>query len=517
MRLIEPKDVRTVDSYLINELGIDENELIGRAGNAVASAVRELLLRKGGGSVVFLIGSGNNGADGCAAALSLLTECEITLLDLSCGRKRSRGLEYYLDALNKRGVSAQVPTEDFKELRGASVIVDAIFGSGARSPWPDYFPALARAMTDSGALLLAVDVPMSADALTGAVTPYTPHFTKTLMLSYMKCGVVSYPAREYAGEIAVDAIGIDSYTLPLPEEVHRYYMTGALASELLPDRAENSSKGNFGRLLTLVGSERFFGAAALSLEASLRCGAGYVTSLGTEEQNSKLMLRFPEAIYKTVTKISELDSDTLGEICKISRAQTVTLVGCGSDKSEGLTRLLLALLDDDGGGALVLDADAINALSDLGEQGREALRKSKRRTVLTPHPLELSRLIGVPTEQIQSDRMRIAERFAKEHGVILVLKGAGTVTTDGVNTFINSSGSSALAKAGSGDVLAGALSSMLASGGASPTALCALAVYFHASAADTLAEEYSSYGVIPSDLPKQIAREISKAQSLKTH
>ncbi len=507
MRLIEPLAVKRIDSYLINEKNIDERELIRRAGAAVADAVRRWADK--GAKVCFLIGRGNNGADGCAAALALADEYEIALIDFSMGSRRSAGLEYYLDRLSERGM---VPTSfSLDTLDGFSVIVDAIFGSGAHAPYPDYFPTLAAAMTASGAKLIAVDVPMSVDALSGAVMPYTPHFDETVMLTFMKCGVVSYPAREYAGRLTLDKIGADDVEPWQTGDLARYYMTKALAGELLPKRAENSSKGSFGRLMTVVGSERYLGAGLLSLEACLRCGAGYVISVGTDDANRAMMQKFPEVIYKSAPKTDALDDGDISELCDMSDGCAVTLVGCGSGCSSGLLRLVRALLSHSGG-ALVLDADAINALATLGEEGRELLKQAKRPVILTPHPLEFSRLSGIPLSEVQSDRMLCAERFAREYGALLVLKGAGTVTTDGRVTYINSSGSSALAKAGSGDVLAGALSSLVASGAKDALTLSALAVYFHASASDTLSLEYSTYGVTPSDLPKQIAREIANVE-----
>ncbi|HBJ19079.1 MAG TPA: NAD(P)H-hydrate dehydratase, partial [Clostridiales bacterium] len=158
------------------------------------------------------------------------------------------------------------------------------------------------------------------------------------------------------------------------------------------------------------------------------------------------------------------------------------------------------------------DADALNALSHDRDEARELLSHAKRKVILTPHPREFARLFGKSVEEIQLHRMEEALTFAEEMGVTLVLKGAGTIVTDGETCYLNATGSSALAKAGSGDVLAGFLAA-LAAGGMNPTDAAALAVYYHGLAADTLASEFSTFGVTPSDLPKQIAREISATQN----
>jgi NAD(P)H-hydrate epimerase len=166
------------------------------------------------------------------------------------------------------------------------------------------------------------------------------------------------------------------------------------------------------------------------------------------------------------------------------------------------------------GGAVIIDADGINALSLNPKRATEILQASKRKVILTPHPLELSRIAELPTESIQADRLGTARAFASFRKVILVLKGAGTITTDGKRVFINSSGSSALAKAGSGDVLAGLISGIAASG-TEPLVASALATYLHGLAADRLADELSELGVTPSDLPIRIAREMAELSKNK--
>jgi NAD(P)H-hydrate epimerase len=197
-------------------------------------------------------------------------------------------------------------------------------------------------------------------------------------------------------------------------------------------------------------------------------------------------------------------------IKELSRFCSATLIGSGSDNTEGLLSLVLALLSDEGS-TLILDADAINALATIGDEGRLALKSAKRPLILTPHPLEFARLAGFDVAYVQQHRIEVAESFAKEYGVTLVLKGAGTLIAGDGHLAINSTGSSALAKAGSGDVLAGFLGALAAQPIHSLRA-SALAVAFHAMAGDSLAKEYSSYGVTPSDLPKEIARMLAKAE-----
>ena len=219
-------------------------------------------------------------------------------------------------------------------------------------------------------------------------------------------------------------------------------------------------------------------------------------------------MKYPEVIYKEAAIGDGLTDGEIAEICKLSSSHSATLVGSGSDNTDGLCRLTLALLASEGS-PLILDADAVNALSKMGENGILALKKSTRTVIITPHPLEFARLSMSDVATIQLHRLEVAERFAVENKITLVLKGAGTIIADSDNVYINVTGSSALAKAGSGDVLSGVVAALVAQGKCAPTVAAALAVYLHALAGQRLAGEFSAYGVTPSDLPKEIARTIS--------
>ncbi len=147
----------------------------------------------------------------------------------------------------------------------------------------------------------------------------------------------------------------------------------------------------------------------------------------------------------------------------------------------------------------------------MGEEGKRLLKQKKRKVILTPHPGELARLIGMTTDEVQADRLKLARRFASCYPVTLVLKGAATVVTEGDSFYLNTSGSSALAKGGSGDILAGAIVSLLATGMA-PLAAARLAVWLHGAAGERLADTCSSFGVRPSELPATMASLLSEVE-----
>lgn len=281
-------------------------------------------------------------------------------------------------------------------------------------------------------------------------------------------------------------------------------ITENLAKSFLPKRPLSGNKGTFGRALAYIGSEKFPGAAYLAAEAMLRGGCGYTEIMGTGELIRGLLAKFPEAIYKNVSPTESLTDDEINTVTEASLTANATLIGSGSGCSAALARLTEKLISLDTKNILILDADALNSIARYSDSSY--LSGSKRKIILTPHEMEFSRITGISTVEISKNRMVTAAEFAKNHGVTVVLKGNRTVITDGDTTYVNTTGSSALAKGGSGDTLSGLIVSLSASSDAPTADIAALACYIHGLAGDRLAEMYSEYGVTPSDLPREMAK-----------
>lgn len=275
----------------------------------------------------------------------------------------------------------------------------------------------------------------------------------------------------------------------------------------LPKRGKNTHKGSFGRVAIVAGSEKYRGAALLSCEAAARCGAGLVSLYTEESVLSFVGRKRPEFLFEALPPSSAWTEEETEALAHRLNGARAVLVGPGCGKTEGVLSLVKALLSTDGP-PLVLDADALNMLSTLEDRGKALLSGAARAVCLTPHPTELARLSGKTTAEVQADRIATAMDHARETGVGLLLKGAGTVVTDGETVSVNPSGSSALAKGGSGDVLAGAVAALLAQG-TTPLDALRLGAYLHGKAGDTLAADRSDYGVLPSELPLAMAREIA--------
>lgn len=516
MKLAVSSMISKIDSFSAEQLGLSVKTLMEKSGKAVADAVRARV--KPGSSVIVLAGKGNNGGDGYAAAVSLMNEYELTVFDIFGKGQKTEAGKYFLELYRERGgrLLNYEPTEKIhNEIKHSACVIDAVFGTGFVGEMPETIRPLAITVREAvGTHKIAIDVPLGINSDDGSVSDFVISVEATVALSFIKPGIISYPARAYVGEIIYDSLGLPEDEINKNFSFKYHMVDSEFIKDILPKRENNSNKGSFGKLLMITGSKKFRGAAHLSAEAALRGGVGLVTFAGPAELTAELSAKYPEIVYKSISGTSELTESEEKELCELSAKHTATLIGSGSDNTEGLLRLTLRLLDSEGG-TLILDADAINALSDTGERGIQAIKNAKRKVILTPHPLEFARLTGDEVANVQLHRLQKAEDLAKASGAIVVLKGASTIITDGKTVYINASGSSALAKAGSGDVLAGLIGAMCAQKAVSDILASTLSVYVHGAAGDTLAKEFSSYGVTPSDLPKRIAEELCAIENAR--
>ena len=283
----------------------------------------------------------------------------------------------------------------------------------------------------------------------------------------------------------------------------------------LPPRPEGGHKGSFGRAHIFAGSHTYAGAALLSAEGALRMGVGLTYLYTAPDAAAAARARLPELIIRTLSPIAAGGEDVRAALAS---AEGTVLIGPGIGQTDerGQTldaahfcELLLRLLSS-AGGPVVLDADALNLLSRGGSDPAALLFSSVREVIVTPHPTEFARLTGKKPSSDPADRIAAARAFAARSGATVILKGAGTVIAakDG-RAAVNPSGSSALAKGGTGDVLAGMLTALLSQGMSPFDAACA-ATYLHGAAGDTLAASLSDYGVLPSELPAAAARELAR-------
>ncbi len=499
MQLAMSEQIRAIDDFARTELHIPIEQSIQKSGEAVACALRAAVSQ--GSRVVILAGKGNNGEDGYAAAHSLMSCYRIWVIDVF---ETFPAVGSFREKYIASGGQVLPPCDAaYRAMAEADALIDAVFGTGFHGKIPEQLHTLCEAFNAAEGYKIAVDIPLGVGADDGCVQPYALRVDETVVLSYMKAGVVSYPGRSYAGKLTHDTIGLPIQRLDEHFSFKRQCVDASFAKKYLPKRASDGNKGTFGTADVITGSEKYRGAMHLSLCAALRGGAGYVRFFGTDDLIDGCLPLYPEVLYHPIPPMSCLTPDDIRQITQKTAEASAVLIGCGSGCSEGVYRLLCALMQTSGG-PLIIDADALSALVRYGTV--QQLKQAKRPLILTPHPKEFSRLCAEPVETIQQNRLTAAETFAQEYGVILVLKGAGTVVTDGKHTYINTTGSTALSKAGSGDVLAGLITALCAQTQACIAA--ALAVYLHGKAADVLSDTLSPFGVVPSDLPVAVAQQI---------
>ncbi len=284
----------------------------------------------------------------------------------------------------------------------------------------------------------------------------------------------------------------------------------------LPPRLPDSHKGSYGNALLYCGSRTYTGAACLAAMGALRAGAGITHLLAPEEALAPVRIRLPEVVCHPIAPLGK-EPASLAGADRLGGRRGAILIGCGLGRGTGseaaaFCEALLSLLSKPGL-PLVLDADALNMLADHAASPASFLSQAVRPVILTPHPTEFSRLSGLPVEEIQKNRACHATAFAGQSGCILLLKGHGTViATPAGEATVNPSGSPALAKGGSGDVLAGVITGLIA-GGMAPAEAALAGAYLHGLAGERLAARDSAYGLLPSDLPAAIAGELCRITS----
>ncbi|MFT9076303.1 NAD(P)H-hydrate dehydratase [Ethanoligenens sp.] len=508
MKIIGVAQMKAAEQYAIDH-GVSALQLMENAGAAAAQTIRDAIPRQSTCTVV--CGAGNNGGDGFVVARLLHEAGHAVSVVLAAGEPRTEEAAAMYKRLPDKEVRiyryAENPVRCRQLFTFSAVLVDAVFGTGFHGEVDADTAELFESMNESGHPIFALDMPSGANAGDGSAAVHAVRAAATITFAAAKSGQLKSPASEHCGKLLLAEIGIPDEGLPknATELLDRTFL-----ERVLPVRASDSNKGSYGRLLCLCGSKRYPGAAYMSGMAAARCGAGLVTVGAPEVLWSVLASRFSEVMILPLpqTEAGGLSVVALDDILQFAARCSCVLIGCGiSPESEtaALVRTLLQRLR----GTVVLDADGINACA-----GHiDILRASKADLVLTPHPGEMGRLCGKTAADVQADRENCATAFAREAGVTLVLKGAGTLIAapDG-RLFQNNTGNPGLAKGGSGDILAGMVAG-LAAQGIDPTLAACAAVHIHGLAADRCAEKHAQYAMLPTDLFSeipQIFRELSR-------
>lgn len=469
---------------------ISYSEMMSNAGNAVAERIGKSCNPC---LTAVLCGSGNNGGDGFVIAARLLELGFKVNVILVNGEPRTDCAREYFEQLFGRMIYSYTENEQkcMNIVQNAEIVVECVFGTGFHGAIPERAALLFDA-ANRRPIRYAVDVPGGVNSDTGEFDARCFRPTRTFMLAAMKKCVLAPDCRDLLGELDLLDIGI-------PGDCYKEFtaiLTDPHCRECLPRRAPSSHKGTFGRLLNIAGSLRYCGAAVMSTRAALRTGAGLTTLAAPRSVISAVAGSLVESTFLPLPETADgfVGDNALDVIAEVLPKMDVVMIGCGLGNSEN-TRKITEYVIRNASCPIIIDADGINSIS----QNINVLKERTGAAVITPHPMEFSRISGLSVDEIQRDRIGAAMNFSREYGVIVVLKGANTVITDGEHTAVNNSGNPALAKGGSGDVLCGMIGGLIAQG-AEPIFASADAAYCHGFAAEWASSDMPQACVLASDI-----------------
>jgi NAD(P)H-hydrate epimerase len=487
MRVFNAAQMREADRRTIEEIGIPSLVLMENAGRQVVAAMEATYPELAGYRVAVLCGRGSNGGDGFVVARTLHQRgVDVSVFVIGRVADIRGDARINVEILGRLGL-AVVEVNDgqawelhYSEISECDLIVDAIFGTGLKPPLAGMLETVVADVNASGLPVIAIDLPTGLSADTPEVVGDTIEAALTVTLGAPKLPLVLPPAESRAGDIVIADIGIPLEVLDTIDGPRVELLTREKMRELVQPRAPDAHKGDFGHVLVIAGSAGKSGAAHLCAMGALRSGAGLVTVATPRSCQPTVAAMAGEYMTEALdeTPAGAIDLAALDRVIGFGR--DVIAAGPGLGRAEATTAFVHALLDR-AEIPLVVDADALNAFD--GEATRLAGRE-ERDVIITPHPGEMARLLGVAADDVQANRLAFAADFATSHHVYVVLKGHRTLvaTPDG-KIFINPTGNPGMATGGTGDVLTGMIAAWLAQV-LDAEAACKLAVYLHGVAGD---------------------------------
>jgi NAD(P)H-hydrate epimerase len=500
---VTSEEMKKIEEKALEGGKLTLTELMERAGRAVAEEV----MKEEPHTVTVVCGRGSNGGDGLVCARYLAEAGKRVAVFLLESTKLSSLSQENLNKLQGEEVVLKTGLKGLREaLKKSDVIVDALFGFGFRGEMRSPYKECVEEVNKHSPRVISIDVPSGLDASTGKVGGECIKASKTVTFTVPKIGLLLYPGVFYAGKLVVKEIGIPR---EIVEDISRVEVSNEKRMALLiPQRSPQVHKWSVGSVFIIAGSKGMAGAAILAAKGALRMGAGIVKLALPRSINDIVQTHIPECLTLPLleTEKGAISLDSLPLIKEEISRFDVVLLGPGisrNGETQKLVNDLISWLEK----PLVIDADALFALTNQPE----VLKEKEFPVVLTPHPGELSRFFSVSSREIAQNPLFWGEKAVELFNSIVVLKGARTLVFSKEKIFLNLTGNPGLATAGTGDVLSGFISSLLAQGLSAFNA-SSLGVYLHGLAADIATSTLTEYAFIASDIFQFLPKAILKLQ-----
>lgn len=482
--IVSGTDMKKVDNYTINRIGIPSMVLMERAALCVTDLICNNEPKDK--TVLVVAGTGNNGADGLAIGRMLyLKGYSICIYVLGDVNKASEEFKQQLDIVKKLNITL------VSEFVKTDIVVDGIFGVGlSRNPEGKYAEVIEN-INNNKNIVYAVDIPSGVSADTGKILGLAVNADYTVTFGSHKIGTVLYPGADYCGKVSVADIGFpevayDEVTTPI-----KYATNEDL--KFIPVRPNYSNKGSYGKLLIIAGSKDISGAACMCAAAAFRVGAGLVRIFTHENNRNVIQRMLPEAMVNTY------DTDKFDEKALEACLNWCDVVAVGPGLSTGVIQKKIVEEVLDSKLPAVIDADGINNIS----EDVRLKKKLHKNVLITPHLGEMSRLINEPIDVIADDLIKCAGLVNYKYNVNCILKDARTVIATENQIFVNITGNNGMATAGSGDVLTGIAAGLIGIG-VDFDNVAVLAPYIHGLAGDMAAEKISKTSLMATDIIEEL-------------
>jgi NAD(P)H-hydrate epimerase len=505
--IVTARQMQELDKKTIQDIGIPGAVLMENAGRGTFEQMLRHFPDIRARKVVVIAGKGYNGGDGFVIARYLLNQnSAVKVFLLSAADKVNGDAALNLHAFRRMGgaireiVDEKTWREALPEINSAGLIVDAIFGTGLVSEITGLAYLVIEDINKSDIPVVAVDVPSGLDATSGNVLGIAVRAHLTCTFGLAKRGLVIYPGLSFAGKLEIIDIGIPQ-SLVLNAGFQEHLLGEEDFYGKMPARAPESHKGTYGHAFIVAGSPGKTGAAAMAAQAAMRVGTGLVTIGVPEKLNPVLEMKVTEAMTEPLPDGGGgyLGMISWQRIQEVLPGKTVIAIGPGISDRQDTAQLVHTIIESVAL-PLVIDADGLNVLA----HNPDILKKAKATVVLTPHPGEMARLMGITTQAVQADRIGTARKFSTAYGVIVVLKGARTVIAEpGGHVYINPTGNPGMASGGMGDVLTGMIAGFMAQG-CDPLFCAQFAAFVHGRIGDMLASQQGNRGIIATDIINEI-------------